>query len=179
MTTIDQLIRLNVELEGALRVLQARPSDEALAAAQEKYAEFSRLFGGLPGIAGDTPETPTEVKDDEAEGSEEAPAEEPDGTDVPADAIVVEDDSAAQRAARAEGTRDIRRNLTLNDKFMFRRELFGGSAEEFNDTLDLISAMSSYAEAREYLCDDLAWDPENPTVKEFLNLVTNYFNAKS
>lgn len=179
MTTVDQLIRLNVELEGALRVLQARPSAEALLAAQEKYAEFSRLFGGLAAVAGDTPATPAEIKDDEVVGAEEAPLEEPTEADVPAEAIVVEDDTAAQRAARREGSGDIRRSMTLNDKFMFRRELFGGSAEEFNDTLDLISAMSSFDEAREYLFDDLAWDPETPAVKEFLNLVSNYFGGKS
>lgn len=79
---------------------------------------------------------------------------------------------------QADSYRDIRRNLTLNDKFMFKRELFNDSIEEFNDTLDLISAMNSYDEALEYLCDDLAWDPENPAVKEFLNLAANYFNVK-
>lgn len=97
---------------------------------------------------------------------------------MPDEGIMVEDYPAAQTAEQADGYRDIRRNLTLNDKFMFKRELFNDSIEEFNDTLDLISAMNSYDEALEYLCDDLAWDPENPAVKEFLNLAANYFNVK-
>lgn len=176
MTDIDQLIRLNVELEGALRVLQARPSDHAVAVAQEKFAALSEAFTGL----GYTPEeTPAEVKEDEAVAAEEAPAEEPSEADVPP-TQVVESDTQAETVAQTEADTsqaigDIRRNITINDRFLFRRELFGGSDEEFNDTLDLIATMHSPEEAAEYLFDDLAWDRENPTVKEFWSLVKGYF----
>lgn len=180
MTNLEQLIRLNVELEGILRVLQARQSDEALTAAREKFAEFSTLFGSLTDEADETDAEPIETD----ETDETYKSYTTDDSDEPAEApatdecIMVEDYPAAQTAMQADGYRDIRRNLTLNDKFMFKRELFNDSIEEFNDTLDLISAMNSYDEALEYLCDDLAWDPENPAVKEFLNLAANYFNVK-
>lgn len=181
MTNLEQLIRLNVELEGILRVLQARQSDEALTAAREKFAEFSALFGSLTAEAdeaeAETDETDESYKSYKSYTTDE-PAEAPASAPMPDEGIMVEDYPAAQTAEQADGYRDIRRNLTLNDKFMFKRELFNDSIEEFNDTLDLISAMNSYDEALEYLCDDLAWDPENPAVKEFLNLAANYFNVK-
>lgn len=192
MTNLEQLIRLNVELEGILRVLQARQSDEALTAAREKFAKFSTLFGSLTDEADEADAEPIETDEtDESyksyttdEPDEPAEPAEPTEAPMPAEApatdecIMVEDYPAAQTAMQTDGYRDIRRNLTLNDKFMFKRELFNDSIEEFNDTLDLISAMNSYDEALEYLCDDLAWDPENPAVKEFLNLAANYFNVK-
>lgn len=176
MTNLKQLIRLNVELEGILRVLQARQSDEALTAAREKFAEFSTLFDSLAAEADEDYKSYKSYKSYTAAESDE-PAE-PADTPATDECIIVEDHTDAHSAANADDYRDIRRNLTLNDKFMFKRELFNDSIEEFNDTLDLISAMSSYDEALEYLCDDLAWDPDNATVKEFLNLAANYFNAK-
>lgn len=200
MNNLEKLIRLNVELEGILRVLQARQSDEALTAAREKFAEFSTLFGSLTdeeyvaevanvaevaevAEVADVAEVAevADVADESDESCKTYKSYTPDdAADAPAidECIVVEDHTNTQAAAYADGYRDIRRNLTLNDKFMFKRELFNDSTEEFNDTLDLISAMSSYDEALEYLCDDLAWDPEAPAVKEFLNLAANYFNTK-
>lgn len=177
MTDIDKLIKLNVELEGALRVLQSRPSDHALELAQEKFAELSANFAGF----GKTEEeTPVMVKEDEAVAAEEAPLSEPSADEVPQDEPVVENDIEAVKVAEVEPTAigDIRRNLTINDKFLFKRELFGGSDEEFNDTLDLISAMHSREEAAEYLFDDLAWDRSNPTVKEFWSMVESFFTSK-
>ena len=67
--------------------------------------------------------------------------------------------------------------LTLNDKFLFRRELFNGSDAELNDTLDLIASMDSLHEAEEYLYDDLQLDPENESVRDFMNILTTYFSS--
>lgn len=176
MTDIDKLIRLNIELEGALRVLKDRPSDHAVAVAQEKFATLSELFTELDA---EKTETSTEVKEDEATGAEEAPLCEPSAANVPSAPIVESDIQAVNTSISGPlPIGDMRRSLTINDKFLFKRELFGGSDEEFNDTIDLISAMHSKEEAAEYLFDDLAWDRENPTVKEFWAMVSSYFTAK-
>ena len=45
--TLRRLIRLNVELEGALRVAEARPGVEAMDVARDKFAEMSALFATL------------------------------------------------------------------------------------------------------------------------------------
>lgn len=65
--------------------------------------------------------------------------------------------------------------FNLNDKFRFRRELFGNSDAQYVECLDLLSAMTSIDEAKEYLYDDLSWDPDNEDVKAFVELLQNYY----
>lgn len=122
----------------------------------------------------------------EDEPAEDEPAEEPgdDSDAVPAD--TVEEAPAAKAEAvtlgdtfTARNACDLRKAFTLNDKFLFRRELFGGSETEFADTIELITAMHSYDEAVEYLIDDLQWDGENTTVKDFLSIVAAYFKSRN
>ncbi len=71
--------------------------------------------------------------------------------------------------------KDIRRAFTLNDRFRFKRELFGNSESNFSDALNVISAMSSIDEAEEYFYNDLCWSPENEEVKEFMKILANHF----
>lgn len=73
-------------------------------------------------------------------------------------------------------TRDLSKAFTLNDKFRFRRELFGNSNAEFTRALDLISVMRSPAEADEYFFTDLGWDPENEDVKDFMRIIRGYLS---
>lgn len=65
--------------------------------------------------------------------------------------------------------------FNLNDKFRFRRELFGNSDAQYVECLDILSAMSSIDEAREYLFEDLKWDAANEDVKAFIELLANYY----
>ena len=74
--------------------------------------------------------------------------------------------------------RELRKALSLNDRFRFRRELFGNSDINMNDTLNLIDTMSDYNEANEYLMQDLGWSIDEPVVQEFLKLVELHFKQK-
>lgn len=73
---------------------------------------------------------------------------------------------------------DLRRSFTLNDRFRFRRELFGNNDNEFADALNLVSAMSSSSEAEEYFYEDLGWDASNEEVKEFMSIISRHFNGR-
>ncbi len=75
-------------------------------------------------------------------------------------------------------SKDLRQAFTLNDKYRFRRELFGNSEIEMGDTINLVSAMSSYAEAEEYFYDDLDWDATNDEVIDFMTIIANHFASK-
>lgn len=182
-TTLNQLILMNVELEGLLRVAAGRPSPEALEAARSKFDAMSRLFDSLTPAeaARQKDETVTEVKYDEAENGEDAPDVEPSDTQIPFTGTIVEDDAEAEAYAPAPQTKkqmpEFRSLLTLNDKFLFRRELFNGSDSEMSDTLSLIGSMESADEAREYLLHDLQWNESNPVVSDFLQLVNAYFKS--
>ena len=63
----------------------------------------------------------------------------------------------------------------MNDRFRFRRELFGISDFRMNETLSLIDAMQSYEEAEDNILNDLNWDVENPDVAEFMKIVQKHF----
>lgn len=180
--TLSRLIRLNVELEGALRVAEARPGVEAMDVARDKFAEMSALFALLeaPSVK-DLDDPLTGVKEDEALNGEKQPDPEPTTSEIPLGGNPVETDADARGVADAAADKaqrgDIRKMLTLNDKFLFRRELFNGSDTELNDTLDLIASMDSLHEAEEYLYDDLQLDPENENVRDFMNILTTYFSS--
>ncbi len=73
--------------------------------------------------------------------------------------------------------RDLKRAFTLNDKFRFRRGLFGNNDSMFADTLNTLMAMKTFDEASEYLYVDMAWDPEDEDVKDFVAIVKNHFAA--
>ncbi len=73
--------------------------------------------------------------------------------------------------------RDIKRAFTINDKFLFRRELFGNSNQQYNDALDLIAQMTSFAEAESYFFGNYGWDTENGHVKRFMEIIENYFES--
>lgn len=85
-------------------------------------------------------------------------------------------DEALQRSM----SRDLRRAFSLNDRFRYRRELFGNSDVEMNDTLNLVETMHSFGEAEEFFYGDLEWDRESPEVKDFMTIIKNHFlTAKS
>lgn len=213
-TILEELIRLNVSLEGYLRVALQRESPEALESARETLERIDTLFASLdvkPSEGEATcikdseaesaelppvelpaapveraapkaviPEEPTQAPSAPAEpAAPYAPAEQPAPVeaapaapeDKPVEPVTV-DDVPARRECR-----DLRKSFTLNDKFLFRRELFGGSDQEFYDTIDLLTAMNSLDEAREYIFDDLQWDPENEVVKDFMDIVTSHFKS--
>ncbi len=218
MTDLDRLIRLNVELEGLLKVLLDRDSIHARSLLAEKFDEYSRglsryLAEGAPATADAAvlgqaqalaaEAHAVEVKDQEAvypevtdetdaataaieageEHAAEAVAEEPVVVEpvaeipvAPAPHVVpevIEEEPVAEAAAAPEAVENTKllRAFTLNDKFRFRRELFNGDIEDFADTLSLLAHMPSYAEAVDYLTNDLLWDTRNPNVEDFFAIL--------
>lgn len=105
-----------------------------------------------------------ESADDEEEtfeGFEEEPEE-----DEP-----IKLDEALQRSL----SKDLSRAFSLNDRFRYRRELFSNSEVEMRNTLNIVEAMQSYAEAEDYFYGDLEWDSESPEVKDFMVIIKNHF----
>lgn len=93
------------------------------------------------------------------------------------DVTMVEEHEDEDGGAHTVSQTALRQLFTINDKFRFRRELFGNSDAEFSDTLNILDAMSSLQEAEEYLYEDLGWDAGNPDVKDFLAVVSRHFKS--
>ncbi len=61
--------------------------------------------------------------------------------------------------------------FSINDKFRFRRELFGNDNTRYTRALDIIATMTSLDEVRDYLCNDLELDEDASEVQAFLERV--------
>lgn len=185
MSDITAIINSLVELEGQLRVLRDRDSAEARALLAAKYAAFRDEMEQFLAPAADA-HLP-EVKNEEAEDSEVV-----DETDAATAAIergesreephapVVEPEPEPEPAALYPPATPHFRNtallkaFTLNDKFRYIRDIFGGEEAEFTDTLDILADMDSFAEARDYIVHDMMLDPDNDSVSALLETVRRY-----
>lgn len=74
-----------------------------------------------------------------------------------------------------ERRRRLEQFLSINDKFRFRRELFGNSQSLMHDALSRISAMESVAEAEHFAFDSLHLDPDSPDTQAFIEIINQYF----
>lgn len=185
---IKHLIHLNLEIEGLLKILDERDSEHARTLVAEKFVQYSNLMheflginrgAGVPAGTDSVDSHYVEVKDQEAEEPE----------------VVDEDDAAAAAIARGDRSADLRggtivepasaptqttsvlKAFTLNDKFYFIREVFGGNEEDFNETLKVLDSIDNFAEAEEYIYDDMMLDRENADVKKFMDVIKRAYPA--
>lgn len=119
-------------------------------------------------------EIPEEAKDEPVETyaveTEEAPVVVEEREEVMEEAV----NTVAQPAPMAEPRG--RLVFSINDRYRFKKELFGGSDAEFNTTLALVASMEGYDEAEDYFLGELQWDPRKPEVSDFLEIIKRYFN---
>ena len=69
---------------------------------------------------------------------------------------------------------DIRQAVSIGDRFLFQRELFGGNAEKLQQTLTELNNQHSLDEAVA-LVDKFGWDKQSPTYELFLNVLRRRF----
>lgn len=65
--------------------------------------------------------------------------------------------------------------ITLVDRFRFQRELFGNSAPKMNEEIENFNAMTNIDDALAYIEQNLKWDIEDATVKDFINILQRKF----
>lgn len=74
-----------------------------------------------------------------------------------------------QPAAPAKPAKTI--TLTLNDRFRFRRTLFGGSDAMMNETVTALGAITNPDDIADFITNDLCWSIDDPEVADFLAIV--------
>ncbi len=70
---------------------------------------------------------------------------------------------------------DLKRGLSLNERFLFQRELFHNNRFEMDSVMETMNKLGGFEQVESYLRDARDWDFENPTVKEFLLVVKKGF----
>lgn len=70
----------------------------------------------------------------------------------------------------------LREAMSLNDLFLYRRTLFGGSAAAFNDALTQIATFSHISEVRNFMRDSLHINMKTTEAKDFINIMAPFFS---
>lgn len=70
----------------------------------------------------------------------------------------------------------LREAMSINDLFLFRRTLFGGSAAAFNNALSEIATFRHISEVRNFMRDTLRINLKAPEAKDFLNVMAPFFS---
>lgn len=70
---------------------------------------------------------------------------------------------------------DFRKAFSLNDRFRFRRELFGGDEARMNKAINDLNEIHSYEDSVTYLNNELKWNIEDEAVADFIKLLEKRF----
>ena len=79
-----------------------------------------------------------------------------------------EEVASPKAALYGKSVTDIRQAISLGDRFLYQRELFGQNAELMQRTLTELDGLSSFDEAVEYVSSHFQWDTESNTYQQFL-----------
>lgn len=101
-----------------------------------------------------------------------APAEEPVTEAAPVAELRLDEKLARQNS------RDLRKAFSLNDRFRFRRELFGNSDERMNEALRAVKPMATIDEAHDYFYNTLGLDKTSTDVADFIAVIEHHISAK-
>ena len=70
-------------------------------------------------------------------------------------------------AVYGKAVSDIRQAISLGDRFLYQRELFGQNAELMQQTLTKLNELGSFDEAVAYI-NRFGWDTESSTYQQFI-----------
>lgn len=83
-------------------------------------------------------------------------------------------------APQPEGKKDIRKNIGINDRYLFMNELFHNDKFDYESVLDYINQSKSKEEVEAWLnaeyIDEKKWDKEDSTVALFYGLLDKHFS---
>lgn len=86
----------------------------------------------------------------------------------PASAPKAEEAASPNAAIYGKPVDDIRQAISLGDRFLYQRELFGQNAELMQKTLTELNELGSFDEAIAYISERFQWDAESSTYQQFL-----------
>lgn len=80
---------------------------------------------------------------------------------------IVEEVASPKAAVYGKAVEDIRQAISLGDRFLYQRELFGQDAELMQRTLNELNNLGSFDEAVAYI-NRFGWDTESSTYQQFI-----------
>lgn len=78
-----------------------------------------------------------------------------------------------EKTAMPKREKKLKSAFSLNDRFLYARELFGGDMKMFDSALDFIEGVNDYSVIEDYFFNEMEWDPDKEEVKSFMELLRN------
>ena len=188
---VDTLLTHVYEIEGLLLVMQRHQQEvpqlviDRLKEAVNQLHDEAQLIENEPSPS--TPVTevteqpampvtaqepaPEPIKEEPAQAPEHVEAEETTAPDEPQEATA----PAVKAAEEKHEQHDVTAAFSINDRFLFLRELFDGNSQQFNDAIGVIQRMSNIDQVQQFVTDVLQFDSSNDIVKEFIRLINLSF----
>lgn len=114
------------------------------------------------------------VAEESAEDSTEQTSTETSETTLEAETPIMPDDSASA-APQQRQAKKLRAAFSLNDRFLYARELFNGNMKMFDSTLDFLEGIEDYSIIEDYFYSELEWNPEDTNVASFMEILRPHF----
>ena len=155
-------------LEADVEDLQNRPAPEpqVIEKVVEKIVEVEKPVEVIKEVVVEKPviaepETKEPVIEESETETETMPEPQPEHQPI-------EEEPVSPKAAiYGKAVDDIRLAISLGDRFLYQRELFGQNAELMQKTLTKLNELHSYDEAVQYI-SRFNWDTESNTYQQFL-----------
>ena len=119
------------------------------------------------------PEPVTQPETVVAEPAQEEPKAEPAPAVAPAEPVHT-DVHKANTAYGAPVT-DLKQAISIGDRFLYQRELFGKNGELMQRTIADLNGLNTFDEAMEYIDRHFNWDKEQPSYELFVNALHRRF----
>lgn len=154
-------------LEAEMDELQSRPAPEPQVVEKEVIKEVV-VEKPVEVIKEVVVEKPVVVAAPVVEEPKEEPVkEEPKEAPQPEPAPIAEETVSPKAAVYGKAVDDIRQAISLGDRFLYQRELFGQNAELMQRTLTELNELGSFDEAVAYI-NRFGWDTESSTYQQFI-----------
>lgn len=172
--------------ENEVEVVESEPEKQESVETTEKTEEVVVTSETCPEEKVEVEEKATEIVEEtidtpvvkEEEKAEETVVPEVHETAAPVIPTVIEERSqplSLNDIIEKRQLSDFRKAFSLNDRFRFRRELFGNSDEKMNEAIDCLNNKQSYEDSLNYIISELHWNMEDETVADFVKLLERRF----
>ncbi len=120
-------------------------------------------------------ETAAEASVEECQEQEEAEMPHEETPAVVTAEVVETEEPVAPVEKKTPLYRELQKMMSINDRFLFRRELFDNDGELMGKTIDELNEITSYEESLAYLHNHFNWDFESETVDLLRSLLQHRF----
>ena len=183
---VTKMLESAIEIEGLLRIIRdGNPLPEVYQLLKDKTARLSeeaRLFNPMEeNTAFEIGEEPLQDESSAAGTNDEDDimlafdVEEEDAKEPEIDMVEEAGNPKGTPAKSFKRKTKLKSVFSLNDRFLYARELFDGNMKMFDSTLDFIEDIEEYSLIEDYFYSELEWDPENLHVATFMEILRPQF----